>query len=151
MSTRPVPTALIILDGWGYREETVSNAIANANSPTWHGLVTTYPNTLIQTTGEAVGLPVGQICNSEVGHMNLGAGRVMYQNYTRINKAIKDNELQKNSVLCAAIDKAIANDGAVHFTGLLFPAGFNSHEDNLLPRLEMAKDVGQKRVNVNAI
>src|SRR5690554_8004492 len=92
MSTRPVPTALIILDGWGYREETDSNAIANANTPTWDSLLKTYPNTLIQTSGEAVGLPDGQMGNSEVGHMNLGAGRVVYQNYTRINKAIKDNE-----------------------------------------------------------
>ena len=151
MSTRPVPTALIILDGWGYREETDSNAIANANTPTWDSLLKTYPNTLIQTSGEAVGLPDGQMGNSEVGHMNLGAGRVVYQNYTRINKAIKDNELQKNSVLCAAIDKAIANDGAVHFTGLLSPGGVHSHEDHLVALLDMAKDRGAKRVYVHAI
>lgn len=151
MSTRPVPTALIILDGWGYRKETDSNAIANANTPTWDHLLQTYPNTLIKTSGEAVGLPDGQMGNSEVGHMNLGAGRVVYQNFTRINKAIKDNELQKNSVLCAAIDKAIASDGAVHFTGLLSPGGVHSHEDHLVALLEMAKERGAKRVYVHAI
>lgn len=151
MSTRPVPTALIILDGWGYRAETDSNAIANANTPTWDHLLKTYPNVLIETSGEAVGLPDGQMGNSEVGHMNLGAGRVVYQNFTRINKAIKDNELQKNSVLCNAIDKAIANDGAVHFTGLLSPGGVHSHEDHLVALLEMAKARGAKRVYVHAI
>src|SRR5690554_199981 len=151
MSTRPVPTALIILDGWGYREETDSNAIANAYTPTWDHLLQTYPNTLIKTSGEAVGLPDSQMGNSEVGHMNLGAGRVVYQNFTRINKAIKDNELQKNSVLCAAIDKAIASDGAVHFTGLLSPGGVHSHEDHLVALLEMAKERGATRVYVHAI
>lgn len=151
MSTRPVPTALIILDGWGYREETDSNAIANANTPTWDRLLNTYPNTLIKTSGEAVGLPDGQMGNSEVGHMNLGAGRVVYQNFTRINKAIRDNQFQKNSVLCNAIDKAITNDGAVHFTGLLSPGGVHSHEDHLIALLDMAKKRGAKRVYVHAI
>ena len=77
MKSRPTPTALIILDGWGYRKETQNNAIANANTPTWDRLLEQYPNVLIQTSGEAVGLPDGQMGNSEVGHMNLGAGRVV--------------------------------------------------------------------------
>src|SRR5690554_210581 len=97
MSTHPVPTALIILDNWGYREETDNNAIANANTPTWDHLLQTYPNTLIKTSGEAVNLPDSQMGNSEVSHMNLGAGRVVYQNFTRINKAIKDNEIGRAS------------------------------------------------------
>ena len=105
MTTRPKPTALIILDGWGYREETANNAIANANTPTWDRLLNEYPNALIQTSGEAVGLPDGQMGNSEVGHMNLGAGRIVYQNYTRINKTIRDGELTNNAALAAALNK----------------------------------------------
>lgn len=151
MNARPVPTALIILDGWGYREETANNAIANANTPTWDRLLQQYPNVLIQTSGEAVGLPDGQMGNSEVGHMNLGAGRVVYQNFTRINKAIKDGELQQNAALCAAIDKAVANNAAVHFTGLLSPGGVHSHEEHLVALLQMAKARGAQRVFVHAI
>src|SRR5690554_6546826 len=132
-------------------EDTDSIVIAHDDTPTWHHLLQTYPNTLVKTSGEAVGLPDGQMVNSEVGHMNLGARRVVYQNFTRINKAIKDNELQKNSLLCAAIDKAIASDGAVHFTGLLSPGGVHSHEDHLVALLEMAKERGAKRVYVHAI
>jgi 2,3-bisphosphoglycerate-independent phosphoglycerate mutase len=151
MNTRPTPVALIILDGWGYREETDNNAIANANTPTWDRLLDEYPNTLIETSGMAVGLPDGQMGNSEVGHMNLGAGRIVYQNFTRINKAIADNELQQNAVLCAAMDKAIAAGGAVHFTGLLSPGGVHSHEDQLLALLEMAKERGVQQVLVTGI
>lgn len=151
MPTRPVPTMLIILDGWGYRAETENNAIANANTPTWDSLLEQYPNTLIQTSGEAVGLPDGQMGNSEVGHMNLGAGRVVYQNFTRINKDIRENTIQNNSVLCQAIDKAIANDGAVHFTGLLSPGGVHSHEDHLIALLDMATARGAKKIFVHAI
>ncbi|MCY0964308.1 2,3-bisphosphoglycerate-independent phosphoglycerate mutase [Parathalassolituus penaei] len=151
MNTRPTPVALIILDGWGYREETTNNAIANANTPTWDHLLDCFPNTLIQTSGMAVGLPEGQMGNSEVGHMNLGAGRIVYQNFTRINKAIDDGELQQNAVLCAAMDKAKAAGGALHFTGLLSPGGVHSHEDQLLALLEMAKERGLERVYVTGI
>lgn len=151
MNSRPVPTALIILDGWGYRQETANNAIANANTPTWDRLLLQYPNVLIQTSGEAVGLPDGQMGNSEVGHMNLGAGRVVYQNFTRINKAIKDGELQQNAALCAAIDKAVTRGAAVHFTGLLSPGGVHSHEEHLVALLQMAKARGAERVYVHAI
>lgn len=151
MTTRPVPTALIILDGWGYRAETDSNAIANANTPTWDALLKNYPNTLIHTSGEAVGLPDGQMGNSEVGHMNLGAGRVVYQSFTRINKAVRDNELQNNAAICQAIDAAVKNEGAVHFTGLLSPGGVHSHEDHLIALLELAKARGAQKVYVHAI
>lgn len=151
MTSRPTPTALIILDGWGHREETEHNAIANAPTPTWDRLLEQYPNALMQTSGAAVGLPDGQMGNSEVGHMNLGAGRIVYQNYTRINKAIADNQLQQNDALAAAMDKAIAADGAVHFVGLLSPGGVHSHEDHLVALLEMAKARGVKRSNVHGI
>ncbi|MEK9713650.1 MAG: 2,3-bisphosphoglycerate-independent phosphoglycerate mutase, partial [Thalassolituus sp.] len=151
MTTRPKPTALFILDGWGYREETDNNAIANANTPTWDRLLKEYPNALIQTSGEAVGLPDGQMGNSEVGHMNLGAGRVVYQNYTRINKTIRDGELGNNAALAGAMDKAIANDGAVHLLGLLSPGGVHSHEDHVVALLDMAKEKGVKKVYIHAI
>lgn len=151
MKSRPVPTALIILDGWGYREETDNNAIANANTPTWDRLLNEFPNVLIKTSGEAVGLPDGQMGNSEVGHMNLGAGRIVYQNFTRINKTIKDGELANNAALVNAIDAAVAKGGAVHFTGLLSPGGVHSHEDHLIALLEMAKARGAERVYVHAI
>ena len=151
MTTRPTPTALIILDGWGFREETENNAIANANTPTWDRLLQQYPNALIQTSGEAVGLPDGQMGNSEVGHMNLGAGRIVYQNYTRINKTIRDGELPANAALSAAMDKALAAGGALHFVGLLSPGGVHSHEDHLIALLDMAKAKGLSRVYVHAI
>lgn len=151
MNSRPVPAALIILDGWGHREDTTHNAIANAHTPTWDRLLEAYPNALIQTSGAAVGLPDGQMGNSEVGHMNLGAGRIVYQNYTRINKAIADNELQQNDVLAAAMDKAIAAGGNVHFVGLLSPGGVHSHEEHLFALLDMAKARGVKRSCVHAI
>ena len=151
MNTRPTPVALIILDGWGHREETEHNAIANARTPTWDALLANYPNALMQTSGAAVGLPDGQMGNSEVGHMNLGAGRIVYQNYTRINKAIADGELANNPALTAAMDKAIAAGGAVHFVGLLSPGGVHSHEDHLLALLDMAKQRGVSRSLVHGI
>ncbi|WP_221799995.1 2,3-bisphosphoglycerate-independent phosphoglycerate mutase [Oceanobacter mangrovi] len=151
MTQRPTPVALIILDGWGYREETDNNAIAHANTPTWDRLLEAFPNTLIQTSGTAVGLPDGQMGNSEVGHMNLGAGRIVYQNYTRINKAIEDGELANNAALAAAMEKAKAAGGAVHFTGLLSPGGVHSHEDQLVALLEMASAKGVEQVYVTGI
>ena len=151
MSQRPKPTALIILDGWGHRTETENNAIANADTPTWDRLLQEYPNALIQTSGNAVGLPDGQMGNSEVGHMNLGAGRVVYQNYTRINKAISDGELYTNKALAAAMDEAVVSNKAVHLLGLLSPGGVHSHEDHLIALLDMAREKGVKKVYVHAI
>ena len=151
MSQRPKPTALTILDGWGHRTETENNAIANADTPTWDRLLKDYPNALIQTSGNAVGLPDGQMGNSEVGHMNLGAGRVVYQNYTRINKAISDGELYTNKALAAAMDEAVASNKAVHLLGLLSPGGVHSHEDHLIALLDMAREKGVNKVYVHAI
>ena len=102
------PTVLIVLDGWGYREESKDNAIANANTPVWDRLWAECPHALISASGEDVGLPGGQMGNSEVGHMSLGAGRVIYQNITRIDKAISDGSFNQNPALTGGIDKAIA-------------------------------------------
>lgn len=151
MSQTRTPTALIILDGWGHRDETESNAIANAHTPTWDHLLKTYPNALIQTSGNAVGLPEGQMGNSEVGHMNLGAGRIVYQNFTRINKDVEDGEFFNNEVLCNAIDKAKANGGAVHISGLLSPGGVHSHEEQIFAACEMAVKRGISKLYVHAI
>lgn len=148
MSKR-TPTALIILDGFGYSETTENNAIANAKTPVWDQLWQQYPHSLIETSGMAVGLPEGQMGNSEVGHMNLGAGRTVYQDFTRITKAIADGDFFQNEALCAAIDKAVANHKAVHIMGLLSPGGVHSHEDHILALCQMAADRGAKRVYVH--
>ncbi len=115
------PLVLLILDGWGHREAPEDNAIHNANTPTWDRLWANAPKTLISSSGMSVGLPDGQMGNSEVGHMSLGAGRIVYQNISRIDKAIADGDFFSNPVYVEAIDKAIANDKAVHLFGLLSP------------------------------
>lgn len=102
------PMALVILDGWGYREDNANNAINNARTPVMDSLMANNPHTLISASGMDVGLPDGQMGNSEVGHTNIGAGRIVYQDLTRITKAIMDGEFQQNEVLVAAIDKAVA-------------------------------------------
>ena len=141
---------LLILDGWGHREETDSNAIAAAHTPTWDKLWREQPTTLIDTSGKSVGLPAGQMGNSEVGHMNLGAGRVVYQSLTRIDKAIEEGSFYQNEVLCAAIDKAVSNETAVHVMGLMSPGGIHSHEDQIMAALELASQRGAQRVYLHA-
>ena len=108
MTTSSGPTLLLILDGWGYSDNEKHNAISQANTPVWDQLLQQYPHTLIQTSGLKVGLPEGQMGNSEVGHMNLGAGRVVYQSLTRIDKDIVDGDFYKNPTLCQAADAVIA-------------------------------------------
>ena len=143
-------TALIILDGWGYREQSESNAILNANTPFWDQIWAEKPHTLIATSGMAVGLPDGQMGNSEVGHMNLGAGRIVYQNFTRITKDIEESTFYDNEVLCKAVDSAVAKGGAVHLLGLLSPGGVHSHEDHIAAAVELAERRGAKKVYVHA-
>jgi len=143
-------TVLIILDGWGYREESDANAIQAANTPILDQLKADYPNMLIQTSGMAVGLPEGQMGNSEVGHVNLGAGRVVYQDFTRITKAIADNEFSQNPALCQGVDKAIEQNKAVHIFGLLSPGGVHSHEDHIFAMMELAKNRGATKVYLHA-
>lgn len=113
------PLALVILDGWGYREDAANNAIANANTPVMDSLMANEAHTLISASGMDVGLPDGQMGNSEVGHTNIGAGRVVYQDLTRITKAISDGEFFENDVLVAAMDAAIKEGKAVHIMGLM--------------------------------
>lgn len=151
MSDPKKPVLLIVLDGFGYSETAKHNAIANANAPYWQKLWNEQPKTLIATSGLAVGLPEGQMGNSEVGHMTLGAGRVVYQSFTRINKAIEDGDFFSNPVYCEAIDKAKDADKAVHVMGLLSPGGVHSHEDHILAMLKMAADRGAKKVYLHAI
>lgn len=150
MTAAKGPLVLLILDGFGYSDSQEHNAIHNANSPTWDALVKDRANTLIATSGMAVGLPEGQMGNSEVGHMTLGAGRVVYQNYTRINKAIADGDFFTNPVYTQAVDKAVANEGAVHIMGLLSPGGVHSHEAHLNAAIEMAAQRGAKKVYLHA-
>ncbi|WP_166263891.1 2,3-bisphosphoglycerate-independent phosphoglycerate mutase [Marinobacter caseinilyticus] len=144
------PTALIILDGWGYREPADDNAISNANTPFWDKIWQQQPKTLINTSGMFVGLPKGQMGNSEVGHMNLGAGRVVYQSLTRIDKDLADGTFAHNQVLCDAIDKAVRQDRAVHLMGLLSPGGVHCHEDHVLAAAQLAADRGAKQVYIHA-
>lgn len=145
------PVVLIILDGFGYSETQKYNAIAHANTPVWSRLWQQNPRTLIDTSGMAVGLPEGQMGNSEVGHMTLGAGRVVYQNFTRINKAISDGDFFTNPVYLNAIDKAVKNHKAVHVLGLLSSGGVHSHEDHILAMLKLAAQRGAKKLYLHAM
>ncbi len=143
-------TVLIILDGWGYREETQDNAIANGVTPVWDRLWTEAPHTLISASGLDVGLPAGQMGNSEVGHMSLGSGRVIYQNITRIDQAIADGSFDTNPAYTRAIDRAIENNAAVHIFGLLSPGGVHSHEQQMFAAIRLAAKRGAKRVYLHA-
>lgn len=140
------PVALIILDGWGHREETQDNAIANGHTPNWDRLWRDAPHTLVSGSGLDVGLPEGQFGNSEVGHMSLGSGRVVYQSISRIDQAIADGSFRSNAVYCEAIDKAVASEGAVHVMGLLSPGGVHSHERQIFEALRLAAERGAKRL-----
>lgn len=141
---------LLILDGWGYREESEYNAISAATTPVWDRLWQQCPHTLIKTSGIDVGLPNGQMGNSEVGHMNLGAGRVVYQNLTRIDKAIEDGSFYLNEPLVDAVDKAILMDQAVHIMGLLSPGGIHSQEEQILAMIDLASQRGAERIYLHA-
>jgi 2,3-bisphosphoglycerate-independent phosphoglycerate mutase len=147
--TRPKPLLLLILDGFGHREDPTDNAIAAAATPNWDRLRATRPHTLIDTFGRRVGLPDGQMGNSEVGHMNLGAGRIVYQDLTRIEAAIEDGSFQANPGLCAAID-SVRTQGTLHVLGLLSPGGVHSHEAHVFALLRMARARGATRVAVHA-
>ncbi|MDG6096772.1 2,3-bisphosphoglycerate-independent phosphoglycerate mutase [Alteromonas sp. ZYF713] len=142
--------ALIVLDGWGYREDADQNAILAANTPNLDALTKAYPNTLISGSGLDVGLPEGQMGNSEVGHVNLGAGRVVYQDFTKVTKSIADGEFEHNPALVKAIDDAVSKDKAVHIMGLLSPGGVHSHEDHIFAALKMAAHRGAKKVYLHA-
>ncbi|PKU25368.1 2,3-bisphosphoglycerate-independent phosphoglycerate mutase [Telmatospirillum siberiense] len=130
-SSRPRPVVLCILDGWGYRAERADNAIALANTPVWDGLLAHAPHAFLETSGLAVGLPDGQMGNSEVGHMNLGAGRVVMQDLPRIDLAVADGSLAKNPALTKAVAALKASGGTAHLLGLLSPGGVHSHQGHM--------------------
>jgi 2,3-bisphosphoglycerate-independent phosphoglycerate mutase len=150
MPLKKKPLALLILDGWGHREDTQSNAIAHAKTPVLDVLVETYANTLISGSGIDVGLPDGQMGNSEVGHVNLGAGRVVYQDFTKITKAISDGDFFENPTLCNNLDKAINSDNAIHVMGLMSPGGVHSHTDHIFALLKMAAERGATKIYLHA-
>ena len=144
------PIVLLILDGWGHREDPTDNALAQARLPNWHALLARHPHTLIHTEGRHVGLPDGQMGNSEVGHMNLGAGRIVYQDLTRIDAVIEDGSFFANPELRAACGAAKASGGTLHLFGLLSPGGVHSHEQHIFAMLELARREAVPQVAVHA-
>ena len=149
-SSKKKTALLLILDGWGHREETNSNAIHSAKSPMWDSLWDGKPHTLIDTSGESVGLPAEQMGNSEVGHMNLGAGRVVYQSLTRIDKDIEEGTFFSNPVLTGAVQKTIDADSALHIFGLMSGGGIHSHEDQIIAMIELAIRNGAPKIFLHA-
>lgn len=150
MSSTKKPLVLTILDGYGHREEQQDNAILNAKTPVMDRLWQQQPHTLIAASGLDVGLPDGQMGNSEVGHVNLGAGRIVYQDLTRLDKEIKEGDFFTNQTLTAAIDKAVKAGKAVHIMGLLSAGGVHSHEDHILAMIELAAQRGATAIYLHA-
>ncbi|MGI2262180.1 2,3-bisphosphoglycerate-independent phosphoglycerate mutase [Candidatus Cardinium hertigii] len=133
----PKPIILLILDGWGYSTKVRYNAIAGAKTPYWDYLMETYPHTLLDASGASVGLPEGQVGNSEVGHLTIGTGRVLDQDLTRLNKAIETGDFFTNKVFLSALSKANNSSGSVHIVGLLSPGGVHSHEKHIYALLAL--------------
>jgi 2,3-bisphosphoglycerate-independent phosphoglycerate mutase len=151
-ATKPAvrPVVLLILDGFGCREDAPDNAITRARAPNWRRLLATCPHTTIDASELRVGLPEGQMGNSEVGHLNIGAGRVVYQDYTRIDVAIRDGQFALNPVLLDAVETARSGRAAVHVLGLLSPGGVHSHERQLAAMVDLAANGGAAQVLVHA-
>jgi 2,3-bisphosphoglycerate-independent phosphoglycerate mutase len=150
ITLRPKPLILTILDGWGYRAETKANAIALARKPTYDRLLREYPNTLIHTSGPFVGLPEGQMGNSEVGHLNMGAGRIVHMDITRIDLMIQNGEFFSHPVLLDAMKHARTGERRLHLFGLVSDGGVHSQQAHLYALLKMAKQNGLDRVFVHA-
>ncbi len=144
------PLLLCILDGWGYSENSHYNAITAAKTPVWDALWSHYPHSLVRCSGAEVGLPGGQMGNSEVGHLNLGAGRVVYQEFTRVSRSVKTGSFYSNATLTEAVDHAVGDDKAVHILGLLSPGGVHSHENHIHAMVKLAVERGAKKVYVHA-
>ncbi len=142
------PVLLVILDGFGHREACADNAICQARKPHWNFLWKTHPHTTIDASEKWVGLPNGQMGNSEVGHMNIGAGRVVYQDYTKIEHAIETGEFRRNPALLKAIETG--KQGALHILGLLSPGGVHSHQSQIHALVDMAATSGVKNIYVHA-
>lgn len=144
------PVILLILDGFGYREEITDNAIAQAKKPNWERLWKQYPHMLINASEGFVGLPQGQMGNSEVGHLSMGSGRVIYQEFERINNAIATGEINQNPLLLEAISAAKDNGKALHIFGLLSDGGVHSHQDHIYAVINMAAKQGLNKIYVHA-
>lgn len=145
------PTALIILDGFGLRDETKGNAVAQAKKPNYDRYRDAYPHTQLTACGEAVGLPEGQMGNSEVGHLNIGAGRIVYQSLTRVNIAIRDGEFEQNETFLDAVKHVEKSGKRLHLMGLLSDGGVHSHINHMYALLKLAADQGVEEVYVHAI
>jgi 2,3-bisphosphoglycerate-independent phosphoglycerate mutase len=148
-AARPKPLLLLILDGWGHRDDPQDNALAQARLPNWRRLLAECPHTLVHTEGRHVGLPDGQMGNSEVGHMNIGAGRIVYQDLTRVDAAIEDGSFFANPELLAACRAAHHAGGTLHVFGLLSPGGVHSHENHLFAMIELARREGVPDIAVH--
>lgn len=146
----PKPVALIILDGFGWREDTQCNAVSQAKKPNFDRYWAAYPNTLLTASGEAVGLPEGQMGNSEVGHLNIGAGRIVYQDLTRISKSIREGEFYENETILNAMRHAKDNGKKLHLYGLLSDGGVHSHIQHLFALLDLAKKQDISEVYIHA-
>ncbi len=148
MAYRPI--TLIIIDGWGADDDLEYSAKAQAKIPFYNSLLEKYPNTTLAASGEDVGLPEGQMGNSEVGHLNIGAGRVVYQDYTRINLAIRTGEILRNAALSEAMDSARENSSTLHLMGLLSDGGVHSDQAHLCALMKMARDRGVGNILIHA-
>ena len=144
------PVMLMILDGWGVGKNYKGNTISLADTPNYDKILKTYPNTQLKASGMAVGLPEGQMGNSEVGHLNIGAGRVIYQDFTRINKSIEDKDFFENKAILKTIENAKEKNTSIHVIGLVSPGGVHSHEEHLYALLEMFKKHGLNKVYIHA-
>lgn len=149
-TAQTTPLVLMILDGWGDREDAADNAISQAMTPHWDNLQKLGSRTSIETSGEYVGLPAGQMGNSEVGHMNIGAGRIVFQDLTRIGNAVNDGSFNSNPALMGAIEASRSQNSTLHIMGLLSPGGVHSHEDQFLAMVRMAAKQGAYQVRVHA-
>ncbi len=149
-SPPPKPLTLVILDGWGYSENPSHNAIIEAKTPVWDKLWKEKPHTLIKASGAEVGLPAGQMGNSEVGHLNIGSGRVVYQEYTRVSRAVRTGSFFTNCTLTEAVEQALQNKTAVHIMGLLSPGGVHSHEEHIHAMAKLAAERGIDKLYLHA-
>ena len=147
--TKTAPVALIILDGFGLRDTTQGNAVAQAKKPNFDRYWNHYPHAQLTAAGEAVGLPDGQMGNSEVGHLNIGAGRIVYQSLTRVNVAIREGEFEKNETFTDAMEQVKKNGTNLHLFGLLSDGGVHSHIDHMFALLKLAAQEGVKNVYVH--
>ncbi len=149
-TNHPRPIVLCILDGWGYRTDPKNNAIATAETPNWEEFKTYGACTLLKTSGESVGLPEGQMGNSEVGHMNIGAGRVVYQELSRINQAIETQEFEKNPIITKMLSDLHATQKALHIFGLLSDGGVHAEESHIHAMIKMAANAGLSKIYLHA-